>query len=252
MLLTEGLDGGLRPSAKPLYLQVKYSLLKRIVSGEWKPGAMLPSELQLAKEYGLSQGTVRKAVAGIADDGVVTRHAGKGTFVSSYNSDQHDPTRFRRFFTQGGRRLVGNDAHYVSCSSITAPDLVAEGLNIERGLKVTEIIRTRFIEQRPVLLESIYLNSVICPNAEQVFSETKPAAIYLALEQAFQLLILSVDEKLVSRMPSHEERERLCIDKGIPVLEVQRQAFSLDQRQVEFRVSVCPGNGEICYWNHYQ
>ena len=242
----------LQLSAKPLYLQVKESLLNRVVSGEWKPGAILPSETELAREYNLSQGTIRKAVAGMADDGIVTRHAGKGTFVTSHHSDQHNPERFRRFYTKSGRRLSGDDARYISCASIKAPKHVAAGLNIEQGSKVTEIIRTRYIEQNPVLLETIYLNHDICPGAEVVFEETKPAPIYLALEQAYQILILSIDEKLISRMPSTNERKRLNIAKGVPVLEVQRQAFSIDRRQVEFRVSVCAGNGNICYWNHYQ
>jgi len=67
---------------RPLYLQVRDLVLERITGGTWKPGAMLPAEVDLARELGISSGTVRKALDALEAEHVVSRRQGKGTFVN--------------------------------------------------------------------------------------------------------------------------------------------------------------------------
>src|SRR3546814_11201727 len=69
------------PEARPLYAQVRTLLLQRLIEGIWKPGTALPSEMQLAQELGVSQGTVRKALDDLAAENLVVRRQGSGTFV---------------------------------------------------------------------------------------------------------------------------------------------------------------------------
>ncbi|HSR54974.1 MAG TPA: GntR family transcriptional regulator, partial [Alphaproteobacteria bacterium] len=78
--MTETIQG---PDFSPLYRQVKELLLQRVVSGYWKPGEILPSEVKLAAEFNVSQGTVRKALEEMAAEHLVVRHQGKGTFVAA-------------------------------------------------------------------------------------------------------------------------------------------------------------------------
>ena len=74
------------PSSKltfaPLYEQVKKAILNRIIAGEWGPGSFLPSEIALAKEYGVSQGTLRKALNALTREKRLVRYQGKGTAVA--------------------------------------------------------------------------------------------------------------------------------------------------------------------------
>ena len=66
------------PAFRPLYLQLKDLLLRDMETRQWRPGEALPSEIELAARFGVSQGTVRKAIDALAADNLVVRRQGKG------------------------------------------------------------------------------------------------------------------------------------------------------------------------------
>ena len=69
------------PAFSPLYQQIKGLILQSLQQGEWKPGESIPSEMELAARFRVSQGTVRKAIDELAAENLVVRGKGKGTFV---------------------------------------------------------------------------------------------------------------------------------------------------------------------------
>ena len=73
------------PSFRPLYEQIKILLTHSLVAGEWKPGEAIPSEIELAERFRVSQGTVRKAIDELAAENILMRRQGKGTFVASHS-----------------------------------------------------------------------------------------------------------------------------------------------------------------------
>jgi GntR family transcriptional regulator len=81
------------PTFSPLYRQIKSLLLQRLESGEWRPGEAIPSESELATQFSVSQGTVRKAIDEMSAENLLVRRQGKGTFVASHD----DPRAFFRF-----------------------------------------------------------------------------------------------------------------------------------------------------------
>lgn len=81
------------PTFSPLYRQIKSLILQSLEGGEWRPGEVIPSETELAGRFGVSQGTVRKAVDELAAENLLLRRQGKGTYVASHN----DPRAFFRF-----------------------------------------------------------------------------------------------------------------------------------------------------------
>jgi DNA-binding LacI/PurR family transcriptional regulator len=82
-----------RNNAIPMYLQLLNQIREQIVSGKWEPGRQLPTEAELASELNISRVTVRQALQAAVDEGLVTRTAGKGTFVGS----NHDKPRIDGF-----------------------------------------------------------------------------------------------------------------------------------------------------------
>jgi GntR family transcriptional regulator len=68
---------------QPLYLQLRDALATRMVRGEWKVGTAIPSEGDLARECGVSKGTMRKALDLLEGEGLLIRRQGRGTFVVS-------------------------------------------------------------------------------------------------------------------------------------------------------------------------
>lgn len=71
-------------AAKPLYAQVEEIIRQRLIDNYWNPGEALPSEIQLAAELGVSQGTVRKALNDMVAENLLVRRQGRGTFVSEH------------------------------------------------------------------------------------------------------------------------------------------------------------------------
>ncbi|HQY28633.1 MAG TPA: GntR family transcriptional regulator, partial [Burkholderiaceae bacterium] len=80
------------PTFAPLYRQIRELLVRGLQSGEWKPGEAIPSEVELAARYRVSQGTVRKAIDELAAANLVVRRQGRGTFVASHREVR---TQFR-------------------------------------------------------------------------------------------------------------------------------------------------------------
>ena len=94
------------PSFRPLYLQIKDLLVRSLEGGEWRPGEAIPSELVLAARFGVSQGTVRKAIDALAADHLVVRRQGKGTFVATHTEEAQSSFRFLRIRQdEGGSEL---------------------------------------------------------------------------------------------------------------------------------------------------
>src|SRR5688572_14239936 len=102
-LMRESAIPAAAPAFKPLYLQVKDVLVERLAAGEWSPGGAIPSELELAAQYGVSHGTVRKAIDALADDNLVVRRQGKGTFVATHTEEAQSTYRFLRMRADDGR-----------------------------------------------------------------------------------------------------------------------------------------------------
>src|SRR5258705_13396224 len=84
------------PSFRPLYLQIRALLTQSLDAGEWKPGEPIPSEIELASRFNVSQGTVRKAIDVLAAENIVVRRQGKGTFVATHTEENGSNFRFLR------------------------------------------------------------------------------------------------------------------------------------------------------------
>lgn len=230
---------GLGPTSLPLYAQVKKHLIHRVLSGEWKPGERLPSEAEIAEGYGLSLGTVRKAIKEMVDEGLVARWPGRGTFVTSHGPGGHRPFRFNCVHRDDGQRMAGQPTEYVDSRRDQADERAAAGLGIETGDPVSVVIRLRELDGQPALIETTHLAETLCPNAHELLWNEQPNSVYQLLEQAYGILVTRVEEKVRARAATDQESEWLHIDAATPVLEIERTAFSLSGERVEWRTIVC-------------
>jgi GntR family transcriptional regulator len=231
-------DAHQRGPSAPLYRQVREDLIRRVLKGEWGPGAMLPSEKQLAKEYGHSQGTVRKALMQLFDEGLVIRRSGRGTFVASH-AGQYKPASFHPIYDNGGARVVEDTSLYIRCERIAATKRVAAGLKIAIGAGVSQILRLRRSGGRTAVVETTYLPDELCPDAYALVRRERPQSLYALLERAFNILITDVDERVRARLVTDDEAALLEIAPQSPVLEIERTALSLGGHPVEWRTMVC-------------
>ena len=218
----------------PLYRQVKDAFVKRMSDGIWPPGLLLPSEMVLAAEIGVSQGTVRKALDELEAENLVVRQQGRGTFVA-----QHDEKRilfqfFKLIRDDGMPRFPESQVLDAGVYKATEPE--REGLALAKGAKVARVRRVRFIEAIPMIIETLSLPDVMFPG----ITETPvPNSLYAYYSDRYGITIASAREKLKAISLTSEDAAVLGRPAGYPALMVQRIAQALDSRAVEWRVSMC-------------
>ncbi|WP_454616581.1 GntR family transcriptional regulator [Bradyrhizobium cenepequi] len=226
-----------RTEYQPLYAQVKSLLLKRIGSGGWKPGEMLPNENELAAEYNVSQGTVRKALMALEAGKMLIRRQGVGTFVARHSRDQ----ALFQFF-----RIVGLDDKRLTPASKVLTQRTARAksdqaarLGIEPGASLHTIARIRFLNGIPAIFERILVPTTLMPDLAVAVGSEMEDEMYVIYQERFGISIARVSERLAAVAATSEEARHLKLDVGAPLLEISRVAFDVNGRAAEIRVSRC-------------
>jgi GntR family transcriptional regulator len=233
------------PSNRPLYQQIKEALLSRIVSGDWPPGTFIPSESALSQEYGVSVGTLRKAVDALASDHVMIRHQGKGTVVATHDSDRSLFQFFRLVGLDGSSAMPISRILARECRPATREQ--AEALRIQEGETVVYIRRVRDLDEAPALLEDLVVSARRFPDLERE-PTTLPNTLYQIYQQRFGQSVAKAEERLFAVMASPLEEETLKVAPGTPLLEIRRVARNLQGEALEYRISRCETQHHY-YWN---
>ena len=147
------------PTFSPLYQQIKALLTQSLQSGEWKPGELIPSEVELAARFKVSQGTVRKAIDELAAENLVMRRQGKGTFVSTHHEERAH-FRFLRLMPDAGVPHHP-DNRILDVARRSAPAEVAQLLGVAEGTPLLSAERVSFTYgDKPVeLRRGLYLTA---------------------------------------------------------------------------------------------
>ena len=229
----------------PLYTQIKELLVARISEGQWSPGDVIPSELQLAQELNVSQGTVRKAITELVENNVLTRKQGRGTFVA-YHDIQRALFHFFHIVDDKGHRVLP-DSTTLSCRRKRASRLESSKLRLAAGSSVVSIERIRKFDSRPTVLETITLPSKPFGELGKVGACDLPNMLYELYEKEFGITVHSAEEQLRAVAASEHDAELLNLQAGSPLLEIERVALTLDKTPIELRISRC-----ITDRHHYQ
>ncbi len=217
----------------PLYQQIKALLLESLDRGEWKPGEAIPSELDLAARYQVSQGTVRKAIDELAADNLLIRRQGKGTFVSTHH-EARVRYRFLRLTPDDGHQAVTSSV-IIECTRVKTPVDIAALLNLRSSDTVVNIRRVLSFDGRPTILEDIWLpGSVFKGLTAETLAKNK-GPLYAWFESKFGVSMVRADESLRALAASDEAANYLDIAEGAPLLQVERVSFTYGDRPMEVR-----------------
>jgi GntR family transcriptional regulator len=221
--------------ARPLYARVREHLLARIRSGEWKPGQLIPNEFEIAAEFGVSQGTARKAISDLAAEGLVVRRQGKGTFVVEH-TPAHVLFRFFSIFDESGVAVIP-DSRDVTPSLAEADGEERRALGLGEGQRVVRIARTRMRDGVTFIRETIAVPEMVFPGL--VDRPQLPNTLYDLYQKEYGVLVMRTDDRLSAVAADDETAAVLGIAAGAPLLRIERIAFGLDDRRIERRVSLC-------------
>lgn len=219
----------------PLYKQVEKHVTQLIVEQRWKPGEMLPSEFQLASEFGVSQGTVRKALNTLTDAKVLRRKQGLGTFVAEHTGT---PALYRFFpLVADGHAPELPFSEVLSLTVEACTKSVAEQLNIKANAKVVVLKRRRSLNNEYCLLEDIYLPYNIFKNI--VKEPEIPHTLYHFYQTNFNLTVHKTEDKIKAVLAGADDASLLGIKQGEPLLSFTRLTKSLNDDVIEFRITRC-------------
>ncbi|MFM0291285.1 GntR family transcriptional regulator [Paraburkholderia megapolitana] len=221
------------PTFSPLYQQIKGLITQSLESGEWKPGEIIPSEVELAARYKVSQGTVRKAIDELAADNLLVRRQGKGTFVATHNEDRAQ-FRFLRLLADDGVEHP-HVSRLLECRRLRAPAEIARQLDLKPADPVVLIKRLLQFDGETTVLDEIWLPGGMFRGLTlERLSEYK-GPLYAMFETEFGTRMIRASEKIRAVAADPTVAELLHVPAGFPLLSVERVSYTYGDRPVEVR-----------------
>lgn len=218
----------------PLYQQIKALLVMALDAGEWKPGEAIPSEIELAARFQVSQGTVRKAVDELAAENLLLRRQGKGTFVATHLEPR---VRFRFL------RLAPNEgapepaqSKVLDCRRLRAAADVARALEIKSGDPVVAIRRLLSFSNTPTVIDDIYLPGALFKGLTADLLNDYSGPLYGLFESEFGINMVRAEEKIRAITAPDDVARALGVAPSIPLLCVERISYTYGNRPVELRI----------------
>lgn len=226
-------DAGASPTFSPLYRQIKALILRGLQQTEWRPGEVIPSEIELAARFKVSQGTVRKAIDELAAENLLVRRQGKGTFVATH-AQEHVQFRFLRLRPDSGEP-GGMARRLIDCRRQRAPADVARALNLRPSDPVIRVRRLLSFRASPVVLDDIWLPAALFKglSAERLTGYRGP--MYGLFESEFGVHMIRAEEQIRAVAADAPSAALLALPPGAPLLSVERRSMTYGDTPVELR-----------------
>ena len=225
--------GGGSAAFSPLYQQIKSLLLQGLDRGEWKPGEAIPSELELAARFQVSQGTVRKAIDELAAENLLLRRQGKGTFVATHHEAK---VRFRFLrLTPDDAQPTASGSRILECRRLRAPADVAAILELRSGDTVLNVRRVLSFDESPTILDDIWLPGASFKGLTAEVLTASRSPLYALFESEYGVSMVRAEEKIKAVAATDSQAELLQVPVGHPLLLVERVSFTYGDRPMELR-----------------
>ncbi len=220
-----------RDAPIPLYRQLAEILRGQIQSGAFKPGQRLPTEFELMERYGVSRTTVRQTIARLRKEGLLSVHRGKGTFAVKRKIEPE--LSALTGFAEDMRALgLTPSARVLGVETVKASERVAQALAIKPGDRVTKITRLRLAEEVPVSFEFSFLPLDLGERVAQEDLEVWP--IFTLFEEKYGVLLSDALYRIEAARATRVVAEALDIERGAPVLAIERTTYSVSGQAVDF------------------
>jgi GntR family histidine utilization transcriptional repressor len=210
--------------AQPLYAKVKNHIVARIRSGDWAPGARVPSENELVESFRISRMTANRALRELTVEGFLARVPGVGTFVKAAPA-RSSLMELRNIAEEIEARGHRYSAKLVSRNEVMASPALAEEFELPTPRKLFHVRLVHFENAVPVQIEDRHVNPLVAPDfLKQDFTLTTPTAYLVSAIPVDEL-----EHTVEAVMPSPDQRVLLEIDGGEPCLALHRRSWCRGQ-----------------------
>jgi len=222
------------PAFSPLYQQIKALITRSLQTGEWKPGEVIASEIELAARFKVSQGTVRKAIDELAAENLLVRRQGRGTFVATH-AEEKVQYRFLRLVPDAGGKVRVAERRFLECRRARASAEVARALDLKPGDPIIQARRLLLFGGRPVVLDDLWLPGGLFRGLTAERLAEHRGALYAFFESEFGVHMIRAEEKLRAVAASAADAPLLEVPEGAPLLSVERRTLTYGDKPVELR-----------------
>jgi len=223
------------PLSAPLYRELERKMRDSLESGDWKPGDAIPAERRLAERYGVSIGTVRKAIDALVDANLLIRQQGRGTFVATHTRDRL-LYYFFHVVPEGGAKEYP-DVRTVTFARGKADRVEAEKLAIALADPVIRVRNLLHLGGEPIILDDLTLSAARFPGLTEKQFRERPSTIYQLYQETFGITVARSSERLRASVADADAASLLGVPRGAALLTIRRVALGLAGEPVEWRVS---------------
>lgn len=224
------------PLSGPLYKDLERQLRDALARGEWKPGEAIPAERSLSQRFGVSIGTVRKAIDELCAANLLIRQQGRGTFVASHNRDRMLFYFFHVVPESGAKEYP--EVRLVSFAKGKADRGEADALAIAAGDPVFRIRNLLHLSGKPVIVDDLTLPAARFHGLTEARFAGRASTIYNLYQEAFGLSVVTARERLRAKVADADTAPLLGVARGAPLLAIRRIAYSYNDDPVELRRSL--------------
>lgn len=222
---------------QPAYLQIRDELKHRVDEKIWKIGERLPSERDLAEEFGVSRMTLRQAVSLLVEEGVLERRVGSGTYVASRRVQEkmRGTTSFTEIILSQGKEPT---TKLLSYQRQLASDTERRHLDLNPRDYVIKMERIRYADGIPLVYETASIPEKFIKN---VAKEAISGHLYKTLtENGYQ--IDKSQQTIYAKVASERVANYLNISKGQALLALTQVSYFADGQAFEYVRSQYVGN----------
>jgi GntR family transcriptional regulator len=229
-------------SGLALHSRLETTLRRLIESGQIEPGAVLPGELDIAAQLGMSRHTVRHALGVLTSEGLLHRQRGRGTTVVSTTPSlviERSLTTFYAFAWEVRARGARQQSYVLERQVLGADASLAERLELPLGIDLERIVRLRTADGEPLVLETAYLPHELTLGLEPQVLEHE--SIYDELERVHGMRITRARESIRPIVLSRPVAQLLHAAAGAPAFSVERTTWT-DRGPIEWQESIVRGD----------
>ena len=223
----------------PAYYKLQMELLKGIENGRWAPGEAIPPERKMAEDWGVSLGTVNRALANLVNEGYLKRIQGKGTFVAGTTIPRESVryTRLRRDFGDPDPRFK---IQVLSLAEVPSFEPAKRLLKMRGAGKLWEVRRLFVNRKGPIMYFISYLPQRLFKDLDQVIAPLmEKMTLYEGIEKKYGLPTI-FNQELFSAVAADKDVAKVLGAKvGAPVLRIEMLSFTYKEKPYEYRVSYC-------------
>ncbi|MFC8962832.1 GntR family transcriptional regulator [Streptomyces sp. NPDC057094] len=226
---------------QPKYLQIAHHIRDQILRGDLRPGDEVPSERQLAADWGVSRPTAARSLEALSHQGLVEKRQGSGTYVRGLAVNRRARELYGRAKQTGKIYTPGEYAVITSAGWLEAPDYVAEALSLAPGSQAVHRRRVTKNESGPITISTSWFGADVGDRAPKLCDPDR-------IQEGTLMYVESVtgrqgsyaEDRMCARLATEDEAADLELEPGAAVLIVHHVVYDMQDRPLEFAEATYP------------